>query len=251
MVCADRPARPGRPGCPGCRRRGRRHGPRRYVGHRVRDPAATAERSADVVVVSSGAQRVRDGAGRRPPASRSAGRPARADRFVRPSRLHRRQATVADAVDRIGSAGSPGFLRAAVLRGGGLNHRISALHPSTSGTSEQRGFIDAYVFPDGELAPIGTTVTLLEDAGFEVRDVHALREYYGRTPRAWASGLDSEWAATVKPTGRGRARVWRLYTAASALGFEQARIGISQVPAVKTDRDGTSDMPPARNGFLG
>ncbi|BCY10701.1 cyclopropane-fatty-acyl-phospholipid synthase family protein [Actinoplanes sp. L3-i22] len=139
------------------------------------------------------------------------------------------------------------------LKPGGrlLNHQISALHPAPAGAPRQRSFIDAYVFPDGELAPAGTTVTLLEDAGFEVRDVHALREHYGRTLRAWVVNLESDWAAAVDLAGPGRARVWRLYMAASALAFEQARIGVNQVLAVKAHRDGTSDLPPTRGGLLG
>jgi cyclopropane-fatty-acyl-phospholipid synthase len=106
------------------------------------------------------------------------------------------------------------------------------------------------VFPDGELAPIGTTVTLLEQAGFEVRDVHALREHYARTLRAWVTNLDSDWSTAVSLTSPGRARVWRLYMAASALAFEQARIGVNQVLAVKTHRNGASDMPATRSSFI-
>jgi cyclopropane-fatty-acyl-phospholipid synthase len=133
------------------------------------------------------------------------------------------------------------------LKPGGrlLNHQISAIHPERAG-SGQRGFIDAYVFPDGELAPVGVTVTLLEEAGFEVRDVHALREHYGRTLRAWVLNLESDWAAAVDLVGAGRARVWRLYMAASALAFERAHIGVNQVLAVKTRRDGGSGMPATR-----
>ena len=136
------------------------------------------------------------------------------------------------------------------LRPGGrlLNHQIGALHPAprTSG----RSFIDAYVFPDGELAPLGTTVSLIEEAGFEVRDVHALREHYARTLRAWVHNLESDWPTAVRLTSPGRARVWRLYMAASALAFEQGRIGVNQILAVKTRRDGTSEMPPTRSGWL-
>ena len=136
------------------------------------------------------------------------------------------------------------------LRPGGrlLNHQIAAIHPvpKTSG----RSFIDAYVFPDGELAPIGTTVSLLEEAGFEVRDVQALREHYARTLRAWVANLESDWSRAVRLTSVGRARVWRLYMAASALAFEQGRIGVNQVLAVRAHRDGTSDMPPTRAGWL-
>jgi cyclopropane-fatty-acyl-phospholipid synthase len=151
------------------------------------------------------------------------------------------------------------------LRPGGrlLNHQIAAIHPPpppgagrASGrlggsrarvrVPRQRSFIDAYVFPDGELAPIGTTVSLLEGAGFEVRDVHALREHYARTLRVWVANLEAEWPAAVRLTSPGRARVWRLYMAGSALAFEHGRIGVNQVLAVRTRRDGTSDMPPTR-----
>ena len=137
------------------------------------------------------------------------------------------------------------------LKPGGrlLNHQIGRLHLPPKQPHQQRSFIDAYVFPDGELAPVGTTVTLLEEAGFEVRDVHALREHYARTLRAWVANLEAEWSTAVRLTSPGRARVWRLYMAASALAFEQAKIGVNQVLAVKTHRNGAADMPPTRSGF--
>jgi cyclopropane-fatty-acyl-phospholipid synthase len=137
------------------------------------------------------------------------------------------------------------------LKSGGrlLNHQIAAIHPERQ-ARRQRTFIDAYVFPDGELAPVGTTVSLLEEAGFEVRDVHALREHYGRTLRAWVANLEAKWREAVRHTSPGRARVWRLYMAASALAFEHGRIGVNQVLAVKTRRDGASGMPPTRAGWL-
>jgi len=135
------------------------------------------------------------------------------------------------------------------LRPGGrlLNHQIAAIHPQPK---PGRSFIDAYVFPDGELAPIGTTVSVLEEAGFEVRDVQALREHYARTLRAWVTNLMAGWSTAVRLTSPGRARVWRLYMTASALAFEQGRIGVNQVLAVKTHRGGASDMPPTRAGWL-
>jgi cyclopropane-fatty-acyl-phospholipid synthase len=165
-----------------------------------------------------------------------------------------------DAISSIGMAEhvgtGPYSAYAAILYGqlkpGGrlLNHQIARLHLPAKEPHQQRSFIDAYVFPDGELVPVGTTVTLLEGAGFEVRDVHALREHYGRTLRAWVANLESEWSAAVRLTNPGRARVWRLYMAASALAFERAQIGINQVLAVKDHRLGGSDMPPTRAGFL-
>ena len=136
------------------------------------------------------------------------------------------------------------------LKPGGrlLNHQIATVHPVP--TTGGRSFIDAYVFPDGELVPLGTTVSLIEEAGFEVRDVQALREHYARTLRAWVANLSAEWSRAVRLTSPGRARVWRLYMAASALAFEHGRIGVNQVLAVKTRQDGTSGMASTRAGWL-
>jgi cyclopropane-fatty-acyl-phospholipid synthase len=172
-----------------------------------------------------------------------------------------------DAVSSVGMAehvGAEPYRRYAAilyrqLRAGGrlLNHQIAALRTTAeSQRSAGRGplrrrpprtFIDAYVFPDGELAPVGTTVSLLEEAGFEVRDVEALREHYARTLRAWVANLEAGWDEAVRLGGPGRARVWRLYMAGSALSFEKGRIGVNQVLAVKSHADGRSDMPPTRN----
>ena len=80
--------------------------------------------------------------------------------------------------------------------------------------------------------------------------MHALREHYARTLRAWVANLESDWSTAVRLTSPGRARVWRLYMAASALAFEQARIGVNQVLAVKTHRNGASDMPATRSAFI-
>ncbi|PRY27176.1 cyclopropane fatty-acyl-phospholipid synthase-like methyltransferase [Pseudosporangium ferrugineum] len=139
----------------------------------------------------------------------------------------------------------------AQLKPGGrlLNHQIAALHPEPLPGRRERTFIDAYVFPDGELAPVGTTVSALERAGFEVRDVQALREHYARTLRAWVANLEADWTTAVRLTSPGRARVWRLYMAASAIAFEQGRIGVNQVLCVKARRDGSSDMPATRAGW--
>ena len=43
--------------------------------------------------------------------------------------------------------------------------------------------------------------------------------------------------------GPGRARVWRLYMAASALAFEHNRIGVNQVLAVRPRKAGASGLP--------
>ncbi|MGW6983099.1 class I SAM-dependent methyltransferase [Streptomyces sp. NPDC054932] len=133
----------------------------------------------------------------------------------------------------------------ALLRPGGrlLNHQIA--RPPEPDEEEYRidEFIDAYVFPDGELSPLGTTVGELERAGFEVRDVEALREHYGLTLRAWVARLQEHWAEAVRLTSPGRARVWQLYMAACALGFERGRLGVNQVLAVRPTAAGDARLP--------
>jgi cyclopropane-fatty-acyl-phospholipid synthase len=137
-----------------------------------------------------------------------------------------------------------------MLRPGGrlLNHQIARRSGRNAGES---AFIRAYVFPDGELSTIGTTVNALEGAGFEVRDVESLREHYALTLREWVRNLEAHWDECVALTSEGRARVWRLYMAGSAVAFEAGRIGINQVLAIKRHPNGASDMPRTRGEWLG
>jgi cyclopropane-fatty-acyl-phospholipid synthase len=133
----------------------------------------------------------------------------------------------------------------ALLKPGGrlLNHQIARRPQRDESSYSVDEFIDAYVFPDGELAPVGSTVTQLERAGFEVRDVEAIREHYALTLRRWVANLEADWARAARLAGAGRARVWLLYMAASALAFERNRIGVNQVLAVRTPDAGDSGMP--------
>ncbi|WAU85456.1 class I SAM-dependent methyltransferase [Streptomyces sp. Qhu-G9] len=158
-----------------------------------------------------------------------------------------------DAISSVGMAehvGSERYLEyARVLFGllgpGGrlLNHQIARRPWRDESGYELDAFMDRYVFPDGELEPVGGTVSQLENAGFEVRDVESIREHYGLTLRRWVANLEADWPTAVRLTSPGRARVWRLYMAASALAFERNRIGVNQVLAVKTRDTGTSGMP--------
>ncbi|MGI5352842.1 class I SAM-dependent methyltransferase [Streptomyces sp. CA-250714] len=158
-----------------------------------------------------------------------------------------------DAISSVGMAEHVGAERYreyadelyALLKPGGrlLNHQIARRPIADEEAYEVDPFIDAYVFPDGELAPIGRTVGQLERAGFEVRDVESLREHYALTLRAWVRNLEADFGRAARLTTPGRARVWRLYMAASALAFERNRIGVNQVLAVKTPESGASGLP--------
>lgn len=158
-----------------------------------------------------------------------------------------------DAVSSIGMAEHVGAERYleyarnlyALLAPGGrlLNHQIARRPHRDESTYHVDSFIDAYVFPDGELAPLGTTVTQLERAGFEVRDVESIREHYALTLRHWVTRLQADWPRAAQSAGPGRSRVWLLYMAACALAFERNRIGVNQVLAVRTPESGASGMP--------
>jgi cyclopropane-fatty-acyl-phospholipid synthase len=157
-----------------------------------------------------------------------------------------------DAISSIGMFEHVGLARLreyfqtlhSLLRAGGrlLNHGIS--RPASNGVRISRGgFIDRYVFPDGELHEVGSVVSQLQAAGFEARHVESLREHYARTLRAWVANLERSWDQVVAEVGPARARIWRLYMAGSALGFEAGHINVHQILAVPVGA-GASGLPP-------
>jgi cyclopropane-fatty-acyl-phospholipid synthase len=128
------------------------------------------------------------------------------------------------------------------LRPGGrlLNHCIT--EPRTA-TKRLDPFINRYIFPDGELHAVGHVVSVMNDAGFEIRHEENFREHYARTLAAWGANLEEHWDSAVAEVGVGKARVWRLYMAACRLGFERDNIQLHQVLGVRPHPDGRSDFP--------
>lgn len=123
-----------------------------------------------------------------------------------------------------------------------LGRRLSNAIGSDHTTKVESALIERYVFPDGELHEVGTVVSMLQENGFEVRHVESLREHYDLTLQQWVRNLEAEWDDAARLVGEGRARVWRLYMAASAVNFRLGGIGIDQVLAVRSDH-GDSGMP--------
>ncbi|WP_354157061.1 cyclopropane-fatty-acyl-phospholipid synthase family protein [Arthrobacter sp. UYCu512] len=134
-----------------------------------------------------------------------------------------------------------------LLRPGGrlLNHAISWNAGPTA--PDPDSFIPRYVFPDGEMLGLAEMVGALESGGLEVLDVEALRRHYALTLRAWVQNLEDHWGQATQLAGEGRSRVWRLYMAASALGFEA---GISGVNQVLVQRPGGAEPPLRRTAWL-
>lgn len=134
-----------------------------------------------------------------------------------------------------------------LLRPGGrlLNHAISWNAGPTG--PDPDSFISRYVFPDGEMLSLAEMIGALESGGLEVLDVEALRRHYAVTLRAWVRNLEQHWDEAVSATSPGRARIWRLYMAASALGFEDGLTGVNQV---LVQRPGGTEPPLRRHEWI-
>jgi cyclopropane-fatty-acyl-phospholipid synthase len=153
-------------------------------------------------------------------------------------------------VEHVGESALPEYFRCAfeMLKPGGtfLNHGIGRAgnHPK----STQRTFTDVYVFPDGELTPIFTTLRNAEEAGFEVRDVENLREHYYITLRHWLRRMEASMEQATKLVGELKARIWRLYLAGSAHYFQSGKLDLYQSLLVKC-ANGRSGMPLTRRDW--
>lgn len=148
--------------------------------------------------------------------------------------------------EHIGVRNYPAYFQFAMdhLRDGArmLNHSIT--RPDNKAPSLTKGgFIDRYVFPDGEITGVGTIVSAMQDQGFEIRHVEDLREHYARTCRAWCRNLSAHWDACVAEAGEATARIWGLYLAGSSLAFELNRIQLHQVLGVKVAPGGDASYP--------
>lgn len=153
-------------------------------------------------------------------------------------------------VEHVGEPMLPAYFRQAfrLLRPGGmfLNHGIgragNRLKPA------QPTFTDVYVFPDGDLVPIGNMLRAAEEAGFETRDVENLREHYALTLRYWLHGLESHAEQARRLTDECTYRIWRLYMAGSAYYFQTGRLGLYQSLLAKPDH-GRSGLPLTRQDW--
>ena len=135
-----------------------------------------------------------------------------------------------------------------LLRPGGvfLNHGIAcnSSYPPFPGPS----FSDNYIFPDGELLPLGTTLRAAEASGFEVRDVESLREHYVLTLQHWLRRLEARREEACGVTDGKTYRLWRIYLAGAAHKFRVGQNSVFQVLLSRTF-DGKSGLPLTRGDW--
>ena len=151
--------------------------------------------------------------------------------------------------EHVGEAQLPEYFSKAwqLLRPGGafMNAGIS-----DSATHQRQGpsFIERYVFPDGELVPLSTSLGVAERCGFEIRDVESLREHYALTLRHWVRRLEAQAEQAKRVVDETTYRIWRLYMAAAAHGFRSARMNLYHTLFAKP-ANGESGMPLTRDDW--
>jgi cyclopropane-fatty-acyl-phospholipid synthase len=151
--------------------------------------------------------------------------------------------------EHVGAANYPAFL--AKLHGLLRDEGRLLTQQMSHGPNHPGGgpFIESYIAPDMHMRPLPELLGLIGAAGFEIRDVHALREHYVRTVEAWHEEFERRWDEVVAFVGLEQARVWRLYLVGGALTFEENRMGIDQVLSVKPTAAGRASMPATRLGW--
>jgi len=138
--------------------------------------------------------------------------------------------------EHVGAAQYPRFCATLhrLLKPGG---RLLIQQMSRRGRAPGGGaFIESYIAADMHMRPVGETVRLIENAGFEVIDVEAMREHYARTIRAWLDNFEANLPEIAKLLTAEQVRVWRLCLAGGALAFEEGRMGVDQILAVRPGR---------------
>lgn len=149
-----------------------------------------------------------------------------------------------DAISSIGMAehvGGPDQMRKYFSRvrdllkpeGRYLNHAIGQAAGQT--IAAKGGFIQKYVFPDGRLHELGSTITMLQESGFEARHAETFRLHYAKTLRKWVTALEKNWDFAVNEVGEGRTKVWWIYMAGSAVAFELGEIELHHVLGIRND----------------
>ena len=139
---------------------------------------------------------------------------------------------------------------ARLLRPGGLlmNHGITLNAPEQDELGSGIGeFIDAYVFPGGELVHISHAISEMSAQGLECHDVESLRPHYARTLWHWVERLEANADAARALVGERLFRIWRIYMAGSAHAFERGWMSVYQVLAGKAAPSGALGVPLTRD----
>lgn len=161
-----------------------------------------------------------------------------------PERDHFDAVSSIEMGEHVGARNYPTYaeaLRRSVRPGG----RVLVQQMSRTGRHPGGGpFIESFIAPDMHMRPVGETVSLLEAAGLEARDVHALREHYVLTVSGWIERFEANREKLTAMVGEEVMRVWELYLVGGALAFRDGRMGVDQILLTRPGAD--HDLPLVR-----
>ncbi|PWK38223.1 SAM-dependent methyltransferase [Cupriavidus plantarum] len=127
-----------------------------------------------------------------------------------------------------------------------MNHGITATDPDSGKVPmDGAGFMDRYVFPQGELPHIGLVLHTMQQGGLEAFDVELLRRHYAQTLRHWAENFEAHGDAIREMVGETKFRIWRVYLAGCAHAFTTDQMSIYQVVCHKAGRQAET-LPTSR-----
>ncbi|KQS55112.1 cyclopropane-fatty-acyl-phospholipid synthase [Brevundimonas sp. Leaf363] len=133
-----------------------------------------------------------------------------------------------------------------LLKPGGLYfHQATVRRGDADGAARPNAttkVITRFIFPGGELDTIGMTVNNLGRYGFEVMDVENMRAHYDLTIREWAKRLWDNREEAYGLVGEARTRLWALYFALFAKGFERG-VSLNYQTVAQRRRSGRSRLP--------
>jgi cyclopropane-fatty-acyl-phospholipid synthase len=111
-----------------------------------------------------------------------------------------------------------------------MNHGITSTDVEGGEVANGGGeFIDKYVFPNGELPHIGQALQTMQQGGLEAFDVENLRRHYAKTLHCWSDSFEAQTDIIKGMVDEKTYRIWRVYLAGCAYGFERDDIAIYQI----------------------
>ena len=108
--------------------------------------------------------------------------------------------------------------------GFGLIHSIGRSHPAKTDA-----WIVKHVFPGGHIPSLSEMMRVFEPQRFSILDVENLRPHYARTCSEWLNNFEAVADKVAEAYGEEFVRMWRLYLAGSAAGFEAGTLQLFQV----------------------
>ncbi|MFL6658976.1 MAG: class I SAM-dependent methyltransferase [Massilia sp.] len=119
-----------------------------------------------------------------------------------------------------------------------MNHGLTTTDVNAKSAPYGSGeFIERYVFPDGELAHLGTVLRAMQEGGLEALDVENLRRHYARTCALWTDNFEANAEQIKLLTDPKKFRIWHVYLAGCSYAFANDWISLYQIVCRKAGRD--------------